>query len=217
MNYLYHIVFILVGIIMSGSLFLKKGTPTFLKAFCPFLSISIIVEVIGVYLSERSIHNIPLYNVFGLVEFCFYIWVLRELISGEKVKKLIFGLLIIFPTVSILDMTVIQGINSFNSVTYSLGCLFTIFLSMFYFLELFRKDENFRLNTNPAFWICTALLFYYSVSFPVFVSANLMKNFTPKIGNYIAYAVMILNIIFYSLFCVAFYCQLKYHSNKTTT
>ncbi len=210
MNFIYQTIFIFIGIILSGLLFIRKDNPNYLKAFCPFLTLGLSVEYIANFLATKSIHTLPIYNIFGVIEFCFYLWVFYNIIKNRIAKKVITGLFVLFPAISFLNILFLQGINNFNSITYSIGCLMIIFLCVYYFLELFRTQIYLRLSNDPAFWICTALLFYYCVSFPVFVSTNLMKHFTHKLGELIAFVLMIMNIVLYSLFCVAFVCQLKF-------
>ena len=208
MNNIYHII-ILIGFGLSTFLVFKKESSFYLKTFSPFLAFSLLIEYSGVYLSKKGIHTIPLYDVSGIIEFCFYLWVFYSILISSLVKRIVLYLIIGFPSLSIINMFFFQGINNFNSTTYSLGCLMIIFLCIFYFFELFNTQINFRLSNDPAFWICTGLLFFYSVSFPIFVSANLMKHFSAKLGELIFFVVGVMNIILYSLFCVAFICQLK--------
>ncbi len=214
MNYPYNDILILIGLGLSTFLLFKKEVPFFLKAFSPFLTISLIVELSSYYLANKSVHTLPLYNIFGIIEFCFYLWVLKSLLRGTIIKKTITFVLIGFPFLCAINMLFFQGINNFNSISYSSGCLVVIFFSIFFFFELFSTQIYFRLSNNPAFWICTGLLFYYSVSFPIFISVNLMKHFTPKLGGLITFVIIVMNIILYSLFCVAFICQLKLKKGK---
>ncbi len=213
MSVLYYMV-IFIGVGLSSFLYLKKENPLYLKTFSPFLVFSLIIEYCSTFLANKGIHTIPLYNVSSIIEFCFYLWVFYNIIKTKVFKKIIAFLFVGFPFISIMNIFFLQGIGNFNSITYSLGCLMLIFFSILYFFELFNVQSSYRLSNDPAFWICTALLFFYCVSFPVYVSTNLMKHFSKKLEDVIYPLVYILNIIMYSLFCVAFVCQIKLIRNK---
>ena len=140
-----------------------------------------------------------------------------SIIKIKTFKKIVTFLFVGFPCISILNIFFLQGINNFNSITYSLGCLMVISLCIYYFFEIFTTQTYLRLSNDPAFWICTALLFFYSVSFPIYVSNNLMKHFSNKLGQLVFFIVSILNIIMYSLFCVAFICQINLIKGKSNS
>ena len=213
MSVLYYII-VIIGVGLSTFLGFKKESPFYLKTFSPFLAFSAIIDYSALYLAKKGTHTIPLYNISGIIEFCFYLWIFYNIIKSIRIKKIIILFIVGYPCLSILNMLFFQGINNFNSITYSLGCLIIIIFSIFYFFELFSAEESYRLSKDPAFWICTGLLFFYSVSFPVYVSVNLMKHFTPKLGDLISFVIVVLNIVLYSLFCVAFICQIKLIKNK---
>ncbi len=206
-NFYYFIIFI--GIILSSFLFLKKDDSPYLKYFSPFLSLTLTIELLCLYLANHSIHTIPIINCFNIIEMCFYMWVLRNIIKNKKIKRIINFLIVGFPMLCCFNLLFWQGINNYNSITYSLGCLLIIFFSIYFFFELFKLQYAVRLIIDSGFWICTGLLFYHCVSFPVFVSANLMKNFSLKLGEIISFILMIMNVILYSLFCIAFLCRIR--------
>ena len=197
-----------IAFILSVILNLKKEPLFYLKAFTPFLAIDTLVSLLTTYLAYKSINTIWIVNLLSLFEFCFYIWVIRAIIKSVRIKKVALILLISFPLLTLLNFLFLQGIANFHSITYSLGCLIIIFLSIYYFFELFRTQHSVRLVSDSGFWICSALLFFYSVSFPLFVSANFMKSFPQKLGSLIAFILSTLNFILYSLFCIAFLCKI---------
>jgi len=200
---------ILTTFILASILFFKKETPTYLKLFAPFLLIETILSAITTALAKKGIHTLWIYNIVGLLEFSFYITILKSIIKTQLIIKVSNIMLVIFPIFSILNFFFLQGIKDFNSITYSVGCLFTIFLCIVYIYELFQLPTAIKLISDTNFWIVTSLLFFYSVSFPLFACTNLMKDFPQDLGIIIQLIIDILNIILYILFCVAFICKLK--------
>jgi len=210
-NMLYNIYYfiILIGIILSSFLFLKKDDSPYLKYFAPFLFLTLFIELLCLHLANNAIHTISIASSFNIIEVCFYMWVLGNIIKSKKIKKTITFMLIVFPILSIINLFFFQGIHNYNTITFSVGCLILIFLSIYYFYELFKLQHAVRLSTDPGFWICTGLLFFYCCSFPVYVSINIIKNFSNELGHIITFVLAILNVILYSLFCIAFLCKIR--------
>ena len=200
---------LVLGFLLSTILLFKKNCPNFLKAFSPFLALTFLIEFGGIQLTKRGVNIVPIYNIFTSIEFCFYTWVIRDIIQYKKIKKALAFLLIGFPFFSALNSFFIQGISNFNSISYSLGCLLIIALAVYYFFELFRLQYAVKLINDPGFWICTGLLFFYSVSFPIYVCDNLIKNFPTKLHSILSFVIIVLNLILYSLFCIAFLCKIR--------
>ena len=198
-----------LAFIFSTLLFFKKSIPIYLKAFSPFSAIDTLVSILTTYLANKSIHTIPIENALTTFEFCFYIWVLGSVINNLLIKKLSLFILFGFPITVVLNVFLIQGYNSFHTLTYSIGSLIVISLSIYYFFELFQTQYAIRLAKEPGFWIASGLLFYYSVSFPLFVSLNLMRHFPLALGNEIGIICSIMNFILYSLFCISLICKIQ--------
>ena len=198
-----------LAFILSTLLFFKQSIPIYLKAFSPFSAIDTSVSILTTYLAGKSIRTIPIENALTTFEFCFYIWVLRSIINNVLIKQLCLFFLLGFPIAVLLNVFFIQGFNSFHTLTYSIGSLVIIFLSIYYFFELFQTQYAIRLAKEPGFWIASGLLFYYSVSFPLFVSVNLMKHFPTALGDVIGIVCSLMNFILYSLFCIAFLCRIQ--------
>ena len=199
----------LISFILSSLLLFKKNISLYLKAFAPFIAIDILVSLLTIYMAKKAIHTIPIANALSTFEFCFYIWVFKCIINTLFIKRVCSILLISFPIAVMINVFLIQGFDNFHSLTYSIGCLILIFLSIYYFFELFQTQHAISLAKEPGFWIVSGLLFYYSVSFPLYVSVNLMKNFPIALGNVFGIVCSLMNFILYSLFCIAFICKIQ--------
>ena len=111
--------------------------------------------------------------------------------------------------VAVINISFIQKMKSFHSVTYALVCLLIVAFCIYYFYELFKRPKSVKLKNNPAFWICSGLLFFYCCGFPLFGLANYLSNISPLIIKNFYSIVIILNIFLYSLFTIAFLCRIK--------
>lgn len=190
-----------------ASLFSYSGTRfKYLKLFPSFLFLTIVTEYVGHYLRSIAENNIPIYNFFSVFEFCFYLFLITQIITNEKVKKIILFSSLIYSIVSLGNIFFFQGISRFHTVTYSLGCLMIVAACIYFFLELFRLPRAVKLSVDPAFWICSGLLFFYCCGFPLYAFLNFWAQFEWVVTNF-QKIVAILNIFLYSLFIIAFLCH----------
>jgi hypothetical protein len=173
-----------------------------------FLLTTFLLESYSLYLWNEGKQNVHVYNFFTIFEFCYYLFLISRIIANSKARRLILGALLVYPIIALLNILFTQK-NVFHSVTYSLGCLLVVACSVYYFFELFQRPKSSSLLREPAFWICTGLLFYYSCSLPLMGAINFLKSIPPLLFNNTVTFLNILNILLYSLFTIAFLCQSK--------
>jgi len=200
--------FIIIAFILSFLIFFQAKTPFHLKLFTVFLGITLLVEGIGLHLRSKGQNNYVLYICFSAVEFSFYLYVISRIIHNFLFKRIIWFILIINFIISISGALFIQK-SSFNSVAYSINCLFIVFFCIYYFLELFRYPKFVNLKNEPAFWICSGLLFYYCCSLPLFGLITLLSGVPQGIIRNLFIIVNVLNILLYTSFAIAFVCRIK--------
>jgi len=202
--------FIALSFLLSLTVYFVRSTSElYLKLFPPFLLATLIEELFATWLWAHGKNNLTIYNFFTTFEFWFYFWVLSRVLINPRVKTFIRWAMVIYPIVAVINILYLEGMNSFHTVTYSIGCLIIVMLCIYFFFELFRMPKSIKLQNNPAFWICSGLLFFYCCGFPLFamvkfwsgVSGVFIKNFDSIIN--------ILNIFLYSLFSIAFLCRIK--------
>lgn len=184
----------------------KKNFPLYLKLLSPFLLLAAVTEVYANYLYSIGHNNNVIYNFFSAFEFCFYLLLIHLVIKDPRIKKLIILCIYLYGFLAVLNILFIQGIHTFHSATYSAGCLLLVMFCIYYFYELFKMPESGKLEYNPAFWICTGLLFFYCCSFPLYAVVNLWGRKWDLMLNSFIMIMTILNIFLYSLFSIAFLC-----------
>jgi len=189
--------------------FFSKSSFFYLKLFPPFLLATFVAETFGSYLSALKKPNVAIYNFFTVFEFCFYLYIISLIISNKKMKKTLLVTIAVYSTTAVMNIVFFQGMNAFHTVTYAFGCLIIVGACMYYFFELFRFPNSVDLKTNPAFWICSGLLFFYCCGFPLFGFTNLISGISRLIIRNLYSIIVILNIFLYSLFTIGFLCRLK--------
>lgn len=205
-----YLFFELISLLASFSLYFRKGIPSYLKLFTPFLLITLIVEVIGWRMNlmmpgaNRSFLFIP----FSVLEFEFYLYTLCSIIQHVRAKHIVSYILFIYPVLAFLNVHFVQ-VNTFPSITYSLGCLLIVGVCIYYFYELFQLPGSVNLVREPAFWICTGLLFFYCCSFPLFGLSSFLYTASSIILNNLTTILTMMNALLYTLFTVALLCGIR--------
>lgn len=207
------IIFEFVCFIASLSVFFQKGTPIHLKLFPLFLLATIVIEVTGIALWRQGKSNILLYNLFGVISVMFYLYFIRNIIHNTRVKRLISITIIIYPLLTFINVEFIQ-VNAFHSITYSLGCLLIVSACVFYFYELFQLKRSINLLREPSFWICSALLFFFTCTLPFIGMTNFLFKVSTVIAQNLGAILAIINFLLYSLFTIAFLCRFKLSAGK---
>ncbi len=181
----------------------------YLKYFPPFLLATLIAEFFGSYLLSINKNNLWLYNFFTVFEFCFYLFVIRIIITNKKIKKAVVITLLFYLLIAVINIIFIQKMNAFHTVTYALGCLLIVGFCIYYFFELFKLPKSVNLKNNPAFWICSGLLFFYCCGFPLYGLTNYLSGISKLIIKNFFAIIVILNCFLYTLFTIAFLCRIK--------
>lgn len=192
----------------SFTLFIQASIPRYLKSFPFFMLITLVVEITGSLLGKHTVAINLLYCFFTAFEFVYYLLLIKYIIYNQKIKKTISWILAVYPVLVVIDVFFIQP-REFHSITYSLGCLLVVLACIYYFLEIFQSKYSVNLVKEPAFWICTALLFYYCCTFPLFGVWNLLKGLPGIILQNLNTILTILNYLLYSLFSIAFLCRIR--------
>jgi len=207
---LFQMIYLAIGasFIVSLSNYTRVEVPLYLKCFTPFLGVTLLVEGCGRYLVNHGHPTYILYNIFTSLEFLFYLYVLNCIINNSSLRLMIRYIQIFIALLAIVNILFIQT-DRFTSITYSFGCLFIIFFSIYFFYDLFRNAEPANLTKNSSFWICLALLFYYCASFPLLGLTNFLSNIPLDVLNNLHTLLGVMNILLYTLFIIAFLCRGK--------
>lgn len=197
------------------AVYFQENIGLYLRLFPVFLLVTILVEIIASYLDAHGKSVVPLYSFFTASEFLFYMYVLKEVIHNKGVKKLIASCLWVYILMVILNALFIQKGTSFTSFPYAIGCLLIVAFCIYYFYELFQLPKAVNLVRQPAFWICSGLLFFYCTSFPIYALFNFLKKSAPTFLKNFGLIVQVLNVFLYSAFTIAFLC--RFRTRKSTS
>ena len=173
------------------------------------LAINLVVEIAGQWVVNKYGSNLTMFIFYMAFLLTAHMFLLREMIVGRVAKRIVLYVLWIYPLICLVNMFFVQGMHRWQSYSYCIGNILIVGLSIYYFYELFKRPRAINLVREPAFWICSGLLFYYMVSFP-FLSLMNFVTYAPRIiTNNFSSILTVLNILQYILFAIAFLCRLK--------
>jgi hypothetical protein len=204
-----HLVFLALSLIAGVTIYFQKKAPLYLKLFPGFLVVTGIIEFISLQLQQQERSNIGLFNFYSIFEFCFFLIVLYFIIHTKRIRQIVLFMVFFYPALSVANILFVQQ-NQFHTITYCMGCLIIVIFSIVYFFELFKLPRSTNLTKDPAFWICSALLFFYICSFPLFGLIKLLSSIPIVVLRSLRSILILLNIFLYCLFTIAFTCNLKF-------
>ena len=207
MNFLSVYIYFIALSLLASILTHRKSNPVYLKWLIPFLFVTLAIEVFNSYLASQDRNNLVFYNFFSVFEFVFYLFLLGRIVRSRTMKQVIHASAVLYTLGAVFNIVFIQGIHVFHTTSYAAGCLMLVAFCIYYFYEVFRMPARGNLVENPAFWICTALLFFYCCGFPLYGLVNYWSRSWELMRNSFTMLTNLLNIFFYSLFTIAFLCN----------
>jgi hypothetical protein len=137
--------------------------------------VNLSVEVCGVIYIEIGRNTNEILHVFTVIEFC-----LLSLFFALFFKKyfspiIIYSLIPLFCILSYVDYK-INGLNSTDNFSLSVESFILVVYTLFFFYYVLKNLIFDDLLAQPVFWVCTAVLFYFSGNFVLFVFGNYMAK-----------------------------------------
>lgn len=202
--------------LISLTIFFQAEAERYLKYFSVFLFFNLLLDVDTYYTAYYQINNVVVNNIDSLVVISFELYLLREIIAGRKAKKVFLYVFLLYPLVTLLNIFLLQRIANFHTMTYCLGALLIVTGCIYYFWELFQQKASVDLVRQPAFWICSGLMFYYTCTFALYGLVNFISNLPRKVIETLLTILVIINICLYLAFSIAFLCRLKTKRSMST-
>ena len=197
-----------IAFFASLTYFLNPTDHRFLRNFCFFLFVNLMLEGGINLLAANTIDNNRYASLSTVLDFTFYFYMLRAMVYRKRAKNTFMGLMVAYPLIALINIFFIQR-TTFHTITYSLGCLLIVASCIYYFWELFQQNRSVTLGREPAFWICSGLLFYYACTFPIYGLTNLMSHLPKVILRNLYFIFILLNIFQYLTFTIAYLCRVK--------
>src|SRR5688500_8435135 len=168
-----HIYFEIAALVAS-IIFWRRIQDTLLKWFVPFLAFIVAIELTGRYVGiELRQPNVWLYNISIPIEYLFMSYIFYSSYKKRSNQYLAMGFLIIFSVFVLFNITLIQGMNKFNTNTLVFGSFFMIIFSILYLVEMYRSEETTHFYKDPMFWISIGIMLFNAGEF----AYNLLSHY----------------------------------------
>lgn len=186
----------------------RLNYPVHLKFLSVFLGLTVLSELVALYLVESRMGNIALYNTVMGLEFCAYAYFFKLILKSRRQQRMITWFLCIFPAFWFGVTFGVFGIDSWNSYLAVASSLFIIYWAIMYYYELFQATTLVKLSTCAEFWIATALIIYYAGNLPYTGMMNYLFTHFPGLAMKLRALLQILNILLYSIISYAYLCRI---------
>lgn len=126
---------------------------------------------------SQKFYNYFIYTTNSLiayVELLVYFHYFRKLLHGNRIKKILTVLTIIYSLLIIILITTKFSFitNRYYYLAYITGAIEFVFMlvpCVYYFIQLFKTSSSFRLTERPSFWIVTGIFFFSLISIPYYL------------------------------------------------
>ena len=143
------------------------------RAFHKFLLALLIVSLASDLASLISIYamqlaNYPILHTYTIVEFTLLTLLYRSVFQNGHLKKAVLLCIVAFFVFKLFDLLFVTSIYKADTTTVITESLIMIVLSVLYFGQLIVRND-IKLTQFPMFYINSAILFYFSGSFLLFL------------------------------------------------
>jgi hypothetical protein len=191
---------------VTGFMYWGKLKSSHFKWFPVYLAIIAACEFTASILKQKGIAGyIPLYDFFVIpLEFLFFHWLYYKGLNkpGKKITICCSVLYILSFGTEIFFLKNTE--NFFFSLSYSIGNITLLVLSISYFLDLMKSARIVTFNKELFFWINVGVILFYLGTFPYYGLFNLLVKEQYNVFIALTWAMVILNILMYLLFITGF-------------
>jgi hypothetical protein len=195
--------------IISLSVFIQKPAPRYLKYYPIYFLGQVLIGFYQEYTARHSITNTTEVNVYAILDFSFLFFVLRDIISSSKGKRIILFISSGYFVFAFVNIFLIQKKVGFNPVNFTVACFITVAYCVYYYFELFQKTETQSLVKLPSFWIVSAIFFNIVLTFPLFALQGFMSHVSSLIARNISLIFNIVIILSFILYSIGFLCRIQ--------
>jgi len=201
---IYLIVLFICFCIGLGSVYYNRNVPLRLKVFPWFIFLTFVVELIAKWstIPQQAV----IYNVFTVFEFVFLFYMLYGFLAHKWIKRSLFYVNFVYPIGALINVFFIHGVYQFHTNTFLIGSVLLIFFSSYYLYELFFKKKNMKPFEHPYFWVALGILLFYSCTASMVLTFDSWQLFSPADRKLVNSILLYINMVYYSLFAIAFLC-----------
>lgn len=207
MNFYFIIYLLLLMIGIAWGYINRRSISFAFLALSQLLAWIFTLEIIGLYIQQRTTTNFPVYHIIHFVEIVYFGLIFSSLLRSKSFLWLTMVILSFsFSVTSIYLSIYYHGLNSFPSINNLLLSLYAVFGGLVLFLKMMQHPTPNPILKQSVFWFAAGVLFFHSITFFFFGYYNILaRNATQfpswgytliKASNYILYSCYFLAIFF---------------------
>ncbi|SFD26639.1 hypothetical protein SAMN05518672_1011356 [Chitinophaga sp. CF118] len=174
-----------------------------LKAILFYLCVAVVFNYTATILSHSN--NLPLLHIYTVVEFLLLIRFYFYMLPGERMKRSMILMSILFPLWAVINSLVVQSIYGFNSYSRGVEAVIMIIFGVIFIRRSANDDNNEEWNRIPENWVNAGILLYFSGALSQFAFSNIVSANAPNVFKMVIWDIhATFVLIMYLLFTVAF-------------
>jgi hypothetical protein len=179
-----------------------------LHLFAPLLTLAILTELIGDW---QRIYYVT--HVYQFIEFALLTTYYFLILAGSRLQRWVWlGLVAYLLYFGAFFIRFPNHFTLYDPVDFVAEGVFITGFSLYYLVELYRRDERVRLSHHPHFWIASVnLVFYSGTAFFMGMAYTLWKK-NAFLYDQLGLIVKLLNLTLYIVYIKAFLCRLPERS-----
>lgn len=174
------------------------------RLFTVMLWIIILISLCGELwsiITRKS--NLPFFHLYILIEYIFLVNILKHILQKE-IKKSVWQILLIgFSVIWIFNISIGNGWWNFPDYIHALEAFIIIILIVIWFKKILREKTLANPEKTFEFWICAALLFFFSGNFLLFIFSEFLMTIDMVAYKAIWKVHLALNILLYLMYSIA--------------
>ncbi|MCA6363096.1 MAG: hypothetical protein IM638_08650 [Bacteroidetes bacterium] len=174
------------------------------KMIAAYIFLAVLTEIAAGIMHEiNPENNLPILHIYTLLQFLLIALLFRQFIRKKIHHQIWLTVTLLFLCGSIINSLFIQSIWMFNGYARAAESLIIVLFVIGYFYRLlFNEEAKTPLYSIPMFWISTALMFYFSACFFVFLMSGDVLIMSSKVFT-ISWAFHDLILIIHYIFLTA--------------
>ncbi len=204
---------VLLIAILVGFVTRKKNHKPYHLLLPYFLLLTLLVELYGLVHHRKGENNVPVFNFFSVIEFSFFLYFFYSVSRYPKIRRVIFILQFLLPVACLVNIFFFQGFYAFHTITYTIGSGLMVALGVLYIYQLFKYSERIDLLREPSFWMCIAVIFFFTSSITLVGAFNYVTLLPAIIRLNLQKILKAVDMFFYLIFTISFLCRT--HTRKS--
>jgi hypothetical protein len=195
---------------LSSLISFRLDFPLYLKLLSALIGVCWVTECFSILVMPQLKlgNNMPMYNVYLLIETMGYGIYFYLLLKTPWIKRGIALFSMLFPLAWFYTTFYVFGFTHWNSYGLIMETCFVVAMCITYLYEIFTAEDMISLHNSPEFWIAAGLLIFFACTLPFCGMLNFLDIHEFTLALKFLEEFQILNILLYTIFIYAFLCRI---------